>query len=102
MEEPFEPSPALPAEEIVVEEDSINPIMLVLYIFGGVVLGILGFLLFQWIWANAHVAVAALIAAATVVAVVFGVRAMRTGRDGLTLTLAGIAAVVTAFGPALL
>ena len=37
-----------------------------------------------------------------VLAVIFGVRAMRTGKDALTVTMAGIAAVVMAFGPALI
>lgn len=92
----------VPADEIEIEEDSINPIVLVLLVFLGVVVGILGFLLFQWVWANTSAIVAAIIAAVVVAGVVFGVRAMRTGRDGLTMTLAGLAAAVAAFGPALL
>lgn len=61
--------------------------------------GVLGFLLFQWIWANTPAFVALLLGVAAVAAVVFGVRAMRTGRDGMTMTLAGLAAAVMAFGP---
>lgn len=91
-----------PSEEIraiEVEEASVNPILMVLVVFMGVLLGVLGFLAFKWLWANTAVVVAALLALATVLAVVFGVRAMRTGRDGLTMALAGLAAAVMAFGP---
>lgn len=92
----------LPAEEIVIEEDTVNPIILVLLIFAGVVTGVLAFFAFQWIWANTPMAVAIILGIVAVAAAVGGVRAMRTGRDGLTMTLAGLAAVVAAFGPALL
>ena len=87
------------ARQIEVEEASVNPILLVFLVFLGVLLGVLGFLAFKWIWANAAVVVATLLALATVLAVIFGVRAMRTGRDGLTMALAGLAAAVMAFGP---
>lgn len=93
---------AVPAEEIVVEEATVNPIVLVLLVFLGVVLGVLGFLLFKWIWANTMAVVAALLGVAAVAGVVAGVGAMRHGRDALTLALAGLAAAVAAFGPALL
>lgn len=93
---------AVPAEQIEVEEETINPIVLVLLIFLGVVAGILGFLMFQWVWANTGTAVAVGLAIVFVIAVLFGVRALRTGKDGLTMTMAGIAAAVAAFGPALL
>ncbi|OIR40869.1 hypothetical protein BJP08_10355 [Corynebacterium sp. NML140438] len=94
----------LDVEKVEPETDdgAINPIMLVLFVFIGVVLGVLGFMLFSWIWANLATALAAILGAATVAGVVFGVRAMHTGRDGLTMTLAGVAALVMAFGPALL
>lgn len=91
------------AEVAEIDDDgAVNPIMLVLFVFIGVVLGVLGFMLFSWIWTNLATALAAILAAAAVAGVVFGVRAMRTGRDGLTMTLAGVAALVMAFGPALL
>lgn len=94
--------PAPDVREIEVEEASINPIVMVLLVFVGVLIGVLGFLAFQWLWANTSTIVAALLALVAVAAVVFGVRAMRTGRDGLTMTLAGLAAAVMAFGPALI
>ena len=84
------------------EDGAVNPIMLVLLVFIGVVLGVLGFMLFSWIWANLATALAVILGAVAVVGVVAGVRAMHTGRDGLTMTLAGVAALVMAFGPALL
>lgn len=84
------------------DDGAVNPIMLVLFVFIGVVLGVLGFMLFSWIWANLATALAVILGAVAVVGVVAGVRAMHTGRDGLTMTLAGVAALVMAFGPALL
>lgn len=90
------------AEDVVVEEATVNPIMLVLLIFLGVLLGVLGFLAFKWIWAHTMAAVAALLGVAAVAGVVFGVASMKNGRDGLTMTLAGVAAAVAAFGPALI
>ena len=84
------------------DDGAVNPIMLVLLVFIGVVLGVLGFMLFSWIWANLATALAVILGAVAVVGVVAGVRAMHTGRDGLTMTLAGVAALVMAFGPALL
>ncbi|MDY5786032.1 hypothetical protein [Corynebacterium sp.] len=88
----------------LVEEDTaaINPILLVLLVFAGLVLGVLGFMAFQWVWANLSTIIAALLALATVAAVIGGVRALKTGRDGLTTALAAVAAAVMAFGPALL
>lgn len=89
-----------PAED---EEDgSINPFMLVLLVLLGLAAGVGGFLGFQWIWANTQTVVAALIALVVVVAIVFGVRALRTGRDAVTMLLAGVAGAVMAFGPALI
>ena len=73
-----------------------------LLVFAGVLLGVLGFLAFSWLWANTASVVAALLGIAAVAAVVAAVGAMTTGRDKLTMVFAGLAAVVTAFGPALL
>lgn len=91
-----------PADEVVVEEATVNPIVLVLLVFLGVALGVLGFLLFTWIWSHTMAVVAALLGVAAVAGVVAGVSAMRHSRDALTMTLAGLAAAVAAFGPALL
>ncbi|MDK8800181.1 hypothetical protein [Corynebacterium coyleae] len=84
------------------EDASINPILMVLLVGLGVLLGVLGFLAFKWLWAHVIPVVAVLLGIVAVVGVVFGVRAMRTGRDGLNMALAGIAAAVMAFGPALI
>ncbi|OHO33204.1 hypothetical protein HMPREF2656_05225 [Corynebacterium sp. HMSC034B08] len=88
--------------DIEVEDVSINPILMVLLVGLGVLLGVLGFLAFKWLWAHVIPVVAVLLGIVAVVGVVFGVRAMRTGRDGLNMALAGIAAAVMAFGPALI
>lgn len=91
-----------PAEEIVIEEEGVNPILLVLLVFLGVLVGVAGFLAFQWLWANTSAILAAVLGIAAVVGAILGARSMGTGRDWLTTTLAGIAAVVVAFGPALI
>lgn len=88
--------------DIEVEDASINPILMVLLVGLGVLLGVLGFLAFKWLWAHVIPVVAVLLGIVAVVGVVFGVRAMRTGRDGLNMALAGIAAAVMTFGPALI
>ena len=108
-ERPVEPAPPVQspeaAEAAEVDEpvdEGVNPIVLVLLVFVGVLLGVLGFLAFQWIWAHMSTILAAILGVVAVLAVIFGVRAMRTGKDALTVTMAGIAAVVMAFGPALI
>ncbi|WJY67219.1 hypothetical protein [Corynebacterium auris] len=93
---------AAEAPEADEENGSINPFMLVLLVLLGLAAGVGGFLGFQWIWANTQTVVAALIALVVVVAIVFGVRALRTGRDAVTMLLAGVAGAVMAFGPALI
>ena len=84
------------------EDAGVNPITLVLMVFLGVVLGILGFMLFKWLWTSTPTAVAAILGAITVAGSVYAARAIGTGRDWLSVGLAGVAAVVIAFGPALL
>lgn len=84
------------------EEAGVNPITLVLMVFLGVVLGILGFMLFKWLWTSTPTAVAAILGVITVAGSVYAARAIGTGRDWLSVGLAGVAAVVIAFGPALL
>ena len=108
-ERPVEPAAPVQSPEAVeaaeVDEpvdEGVNPIVLVLLVFVGVLLGVLGFLAFQWIWAHMSTILAAILGVVAVLAVIFGVRAMRTGKDALTVTMAGIAAVVMAFGPALI
>ena len=85
-----------------VEEASVNPILLVLLVFFGVLLGVLGFLAFKWLWANTMAIVAVLVGGAAVAAVVAAVGAMAGSRDKVTMIIAGLAAAVVAFGPALL
>ncbi|SDM07844.1 hypothetical protein SAMN04488535_1824 [Corynebacterium mycetoides] len=98
--EPAAPAPEAEAEAHA-EDATVNPILLVLFVFLGLVVGILGFLAFRWVWTQVPVAGAAAIALVATALIVFGVRALRTGRDGLTMTLAGIAGAVVTFGPAL-
>lgn len=85
-----------------VEEASVNPILLVLLVFFGVLLGVLGFLAFKWLWANTIAIVAVLLGIALIAGVVAAVGALGSNRDKITMTIAGLAAAVVAFGPALL
>ncbi len=85
-----------------VEEAAVNPILLVLLVFFGVLLGVLGFLAFKWLWANTMAIVAVLVGVGVVAAVVAAVGAMASGRDKVTMIIAGLAAAVVVFGPALL
>lgn len=89
-------------EGVEVEEATVNPVLLVLLVFCGVLLGVLGFLAFTWLWANTMAIVAALVGIGAVAAVVAAVGAMAAGRDKVTMVIAGLAAAVVAFGPALL
>lgn len=85
-----------------VEEASVNPILLVLLVFFGVLLGVLGFLAFKWLWANTMTIVAVLLGIALIAGVVAAVGALGSNRDKITMTIAGLAAAVIAFGPSLL
>ena len=85
-----------------VEDTSVNPIMLVLLVFAGLILGVLVFLGFQYLWATMNAIVVAVLAVVATGIIVLLVHAMKTGRDGLTLTLAGVAGAVMTFGPALI
>ena len=85
-----------------VEKAAVNPILLVLLVFFGVLLGVLGFLAFKWLWANTMAIVAVLVGVGVVAAVVAAVGAMAGGRDKVTMIIAGLAAAVVVFGPALL
>lgn len=88
-----------PAEVEV--DNSVNPIMLVLLVFAGLVVGVLMFLGFQYLWSSLNPFLAGVLALAVTGGVVMLVRAMKTGRDALTMTLAALAGAVMTFGPAL-
>lgn len=81
------------------ESATVNPILLVVFVFLGLLAGVLGFLAFQWVWANLPAAAAIVLALVVTALVVAGVRAMRTGRDAVTMTLAGIAGLAVTCGP---
>ena len=87
-------------QELVEEDNSVNPILLVLLVFAGLVVGVLMFLGFQYLWESFNPILVALLAAVVTGGVVLLVRAMKTGRDALTMTLAAIAGAAMTFGPA--
>ena len=84
---------------VVEERASINPILLVLLVFVGLIAGILVFLAFQWVWANLPLAAAVILGLVFTALIVIGVRGLRTGKDALTMGLAGIAGLVATLGP---
>ncbi|WP_087117062.1 hypothetical protein [Corynebacterium urinipleomorphum] len=88
------------ADQVEVD-NSVNPIMLVLLVFAGLVVGVLMFLGFQYLWASLNPFLAGVLALAVTGGVVMLVRAMKTGRDALTMTLAALAGAAMTFGPAL-
>ena len=83
------------------EDNSVNPIMLVLLVFAGLVVGVLVFLGFQYLWTSLNPLLVGALALAVTGGVVLLVRAMKTGRDALTMTLAALAGAAMTFGPAL-
>lgn len=82
-------------------DNSVNPIMLVLLVFAGLVVGVLMFLGFQYLWASLNPFLVGVLALAVTGGIVLLVRAMKTGRDGVTMTLAALAGAAMTFGPAL-
>lgn len=82
-------------------DTSINPIMLVLLVFAGLLLGVLVFLGFQYLWGSMKPIIVGVLALVATLGTVGLVRAMKTGRDGLTMTLAALAGAAMTFGPAL-
>lgn len=97
---PEEPVRAGEVPEDYEEDASVNPILLVLLVFAGLVVGVLMFLGFQYLWESFSPILVGLLAAAVTGGVVLLVRAMKTGRDALTMTLAAIAGAAMTFGPA--
>lgn len=102
-EEHLPEQPVYRTEEVdqVEVDNSVNPIMLVLLVFAGLVVGVLMFLGFQYLWASLNPILAGVLALAVTGGVVMLVRAMKTGRDALTMTLAALAGAAMTFGPAL-
>lgn len=85
------------------EEDvSVNPILLVLLVFAGLAVGVLVFLGFQYLWGQFNPILVGVLALVATGGAVLLVRAMKTGRDALTMTLAAIAGAAMTFGPALI
>ncbi|MDK8797947.1 hypothetical protein QP994_08650 [Corynebacterium sp. MSK044] len=90
-------------EDIDLEEDaSVNPVMLVLMVFGGLLVGVLVFLGFQALWENFNSIVVSVLAVVVTAAIVLTVRSMKTGRDGFTLALAALAGLAMTVGPGLI
>lgn len=84
------------------EDASVNPILLVLLVFAGLVVGVLVFLGFQYLWGQFNPILVGVLALVATGGAVLLVRAMKTGRDALTMTLAAIAGAAMTFGPALI
>ena len=96
-----EAAPQANDQELLEEDNSVNPILLVLLVFAGLVVGVLMFLGFQYLWESYNPILVGVLALAVTGGVVLLVRAMKTGRDAVTMTLAAIAGAAMTFGPAL-
>lgn len=85
------------------EEDTVvNPVMLVLLVFAGLIVGVLVFLGFQALWENLNSILVGVLAVAVTAGIVLAVRRMKTGRDGFTMALAAVAGLAMTFGPGLI
>ncbi|WP_394281859.1 hypothetical protein [Corynebacterium sp.] len=81
-------------------DDDLNIPALVGMILGGLVLGVAVFFGFEWLWANLNSFLVAVLAIVVTVVMVGVVKALRTQKDGLMMTLAGIVGLLMTFGPA--
>lgn len=84
------------------EEEGIGIGALIGLVVLGVIVGVIIFLGFQFLWARLAAWMVAIAAIVVTVALVFGVKALRTASDGVSMTLAGIVGLVVTFGPAAL
>lgn len=84
------------------EDTAVNPVMLVLLVFAGLIVGVLVFLGFQALWENLNSILVGVLAVAVTAGIVLAVRRMKTGRDGFTMALAAVAGLAMTFGPGLI
>ena len=84
------------------DDTAVNPVMLVLLVFAGLIVGVLVFLGFQALWENLNSILVGVLAVAVTAGIVLAVRRMKTGRDGFTMALAAVAGLAMTFGPGLI
>lgn len=89
-------------DESVSEGEGMNPVAVILLALAGIVLGVVVFKGFEMLW-DAHNNYLVTALAVGVTGVMAGiVHALRTERDGLSMTLAVIVGLLLTFGPAVL
>ncbi|WP_257181214.1 hypothetical protein [Corynebacterium cystitidis] len=88
-------------EESEENDEGMNIPALVGMILGGLILGFAVFFGFEWLWANLNAFVVAVLAVVVTVVMIGVVKALRTEKDGLMMTVAGFVGVLMTFGPAL-
>lgn len=89
-------------DESVSEGESMNPVAVILLALAGIVLGVVVFKGFEMLWdvLNNYLVAALAVGVTGVMAGI--VHALRTERDGLSMTLAVIVGLLLTFGPAVL
>jgi len=89
-------------EEVTEEHEKLNPMSIVIMVVVGIVLAVVIFKGFEVLWDNFPRVVVAILALC-VTAIMAGVtHALRTARDGFSMSLAGITGLILTFGPLLL
>lgn len=94
--------PRTDVEEETEEESGGSPGAVIGMAVVGVVLGAVVFFVFEMLWGALNPWLTGALALLVTVAMIFTVRALRTARDSMTMTLAGLVGLVTTFGPALI
>lgn len=94
--------PRTDVEQKTDEESGGNAVAVIGMAVVGVVLGAVVFFVFEMLWGALNPWLTGALALVVTVAMIFAVRALRTTRDSMTMTLAGLVGLVTTFGPALI
>lgn len=89
-------------EDQAEEESGGNAVAVIGMAVVGIVIGAVVFFVFEMLWGSLNPWLTGALALAVTAVMIFAVRALRTTRDGMTMTLAGLVGLVTAFGPALI
>lgn len=89
-------------EDQAEEESGGNAVAVIGMAVVGIVIGAVVFFVFEMLWGSLNPWLTGALALAVTAVMIFAVRALRTTRDGMTMTLAGLVGLVTTFGPALI
>ena len=89
-------------DESIAEGEGMNPLAVVLLALTGIILGVVVFKGFEMLWGSLNNFLVAALAVGVTGVMAGIVHALRTERDGLSMTLAVIVGLLLTFGPAVL